>query len=130
MCKLNGSAYNVYVAFCRPRYEPASHWVILLSHPGSALCTWYHVAGGPARNTPYRFEVKDTQRLNNPDFAEKIWISGIPADYASDLEEIVETVPLQESQNWTVRVVQSLEQHGLVPRGTSAHHIEPYVGTN
>jgi hypothetical protein len=130
MSRLNGSAYNVYVAFCRPRYECASHWIILLSHPGSALCTWYHVAGGPARNKPYRFEVKEVQRLNSPDFAEKIWISGIPADHASELEEIAESISLQESQNWTVRVVRALEKRGLVPRNTSAHFLEPYVGTN
>lgn len=130
MSRLNGSVYNIYVAFCRPRYELASHWTLLLAHPGSVLCTWYHVVGGPARNKPYRFEVKDTQRLNDTHFAEKIWISGIMADRASEVEEIAEGIPLQDSQNWTVQVVQDLEQHGLVPKGTGAHFLEPYVGTN
>ncbi|KAJ5763816.1 hypothetical protein N7533_002497 [Penicillium manginii] len=129
MSQHNPSAYDIHVAFCRARYGLASHWVILLSHPGSSLCTWYHVAGGPAQNRPYEFEVKETQRLNHPDFTEKIWISGIPADYASELEEIAETVPLQESQNWTIRVVRALEQGGMVSTGTSARLLKPYVGT-
>lgn len=91
------------------------------------MCTWYHVAGGPARRKPYKFEVKEMQRLNNPDFSEKIWITGIMADRASEVEEIADAIPLQDSQNWTIQVILSLERRGLVVEGTSAHYLEPYV---
>lgn len=68
------------------------------------------------------------QRLNNPDFLEKIWITGIKADRASEVEEIADAIPLQVSQNWTIQVVLGLERRRLVLEGTSAHYLEPYVG--
>ena len=128
MPMINGSYYNVYVAFCHPRDSSPSHWTILLSHPGSVMCTWNHVAGGPARQAPYTFEIKETQRLNSRSFSQKIWITGILADLASEVEDIADSVPLQDSQNWTYQVILRLERNGFAPRGSAATYLEPHIG--
>lgn len=87
------------------------------------MCTWYHVAGGPSTGKPYRFNIRETQRLNGPEFLEKIWISGIMADRADEVEEIAESVLLQDSRSWVYELVVGLERRGLVPKGMGVRYL-------
>jgi hypothetical protein len=95
MQAVDTSLLDIYVAFSNRRGNDPLHWILLLAHPGSDRCTWYHVTGGPTQGRPYVPKIEANKRTNSFGIATKQFISRIPAGEINKVKAATQAVPLQ-----------------------------------
>ncbi|KAJ6031552.1 hypothetical protein N7540_002284 [Penicillium herquei] len=128
MQAIDTSSLDIYVAFGQRRGNDTLHWILMLAHPGSDRCTWYHVIGGPTQGRPYEPKIEANKRVHSFGISSKQWISRVSASEINKIKAATKAVPLQRCQRWTTEVLGVLERKGLVPSGTRDHfynQIEP-----
>jgi hypothetical protein len=115
MQAVDTSLLDIYVAFSNRRGNDPLHWILLLAHPGSDRCTWYHVTGGPTQGRPYVPKIEANKRTNSFGIATKQFISRIPAGEINKVKAATQAVPLQRCQRWTTEVLAKLEEKVWCP---------------
>ncbi|KAJ5613837.1 hypothetical protein N7528_007491 [Penicillium herquei] len=130
MAEVDTSTLDVYVAFCKRRGNHPLHWMIMLVHPGSDRCTWYHVVGGPTQGRPYEPKIEANKRVDSTGISSKQWICQIAAS-GSNLEKIKAATKAVPAQYFEVLGI--LEGKEIVPSGTKdlfQTQIEPNLYAN
>ena len=115
---IDTSSLDVYVAITHRRKNGTAHWMLMLAHPGSDRCTWYHVVGGPSRNTAYKCKIQANKKLDSFGIDTRHWVSRVPASEINKVNSTVLSTPEQGCQQFVTEIFDGLERKVLVPAGT------------
>lgn len=111
------SIYNGLVQH-RARGQPLE-WVLVYAPEGeeeifTLLCVAYTLEYG------YEIEIQPRKRLHSFGISNKQLIGRIEATDERELKDLAMEVPGQDSQRWTINLIESLEEAEILPQGIAA----------
>jgi hypothetical protein len=117
---------NVCLVTSPARERCRRHWMLVLSNPSSATCTWYHSTGGPYTNEDYKVQIRSNMRAARDPTIPQEFLGTISGADIVKVNEIVHCIPAQHSQQWVAVFVHELERRRILS-GSNARRLAANV---
>ncbi|PHH89651.1 hypothetical protein CDD83_5590 [Cordyceps sp. RAO-2017] len=96
------------------------HWLLVARAYGARTATWIHAANRPElsiTNLSQYLDVSPGHAFDSPDVTDLHLIARLDASCAYDLRAAADAVPLCNSRDWVLRVLEWLEAAGVIALG-------------